>query len=65
VDVASFAALDGEWKTYGWGPAASRGEVPGLLDTEGSLWPDVPTVAKRAKAAEIEKEIRAQNRTGE
>lgn len=49
-----------EWKTYRWGPVASKDQVPGLLDPSGYLWPDVPDVAKHAKPEEVEREIRAQ-----
>ena len=32
-----------EWKTYKWGPVASKTEVPGLVDPQGYLWPDIMT----------------------
>jgi predicted glycoside hydrolase/deacetylase ChbG (UPF0249 family) len=60
ADLGLHLTLTSEWKTYRWGPAASRAEVSGLLDPEGNLWPDVPMVSQHAKAAEVETEIRAQ-----
>ena len=30
-----------EWKGFKWGPVASKSEVPGLVDPQGYLWPDV------------------------
>jgi predicted glycoside hydrolase/deacetylase ChbG (UPF0249 family) len=60
ADLGLHLTLTAEWKSYRWGPAASRNEVPGLLGPDGNLWPDVPFVANHATAAEVEKEIRAQ-----
>ncbi len=59
-DVGLHLALTSEWKWYRWGPVAPRAEVPGLIDPDGYLWPDVVSVATKATAAEVEKEIRAQ-----
>jgi hypothetical protein len=60
ADLGLHLTLTSEWRSYRWGPLASRNEVPGLLGPDGNLWPDVPFVTKHATAAEIEKEIRAQ-----
>ena len=49
-----------EWKKYRWGPVAGRSVVPGLVDTNGYLWPDVVGVTAHATADEVEAEIRAQ-----
>ena len=49
-----------EWQTYRWGPVASRGDVPGLLDDEGFLHRRTQQTAENATPAEIEIEIRAQ-----
>ena len=59
-DLGLHLTLTSEWKTYRWGPVASKDQVPGLLDPSGYLWPDVPDVAKHAKPEEVEREIRAQ-----
>jgi hypothetical protein len=60
ADLGLHLTLTSEWRSYRWGPVASRNEVPGLLGPDGNLWPDVPFVTKHATAAEVEKEIRAQ-----
>lgn len=51
-----------EWKSYRWGPVASKSEVPGLVDPEGYLWPDTPSVYKHATPEQAEREARAQIR---
>ncbi len=33
-----------EWKHYRWGPVAPRDQVPGLVDPQGFLWPEIPDV---------------------
>ncbi len=60
ADLGLHLTLTSEWKSYRWGPVASRNMVPGLLGPDGNLWPDVPLVTKSAKPAEVEAEIRAQ-----
>ena len=60
VDAGLHLTLTSEWKDYRWGPLAGKTLTPGLVDTEGDLWPDVPDVVKHASADEVEKEIRAQ-----
>ena len=37
-----------EWKTYKWGPVASRSDVPGLVDPQGYLWPDIMNVYRHS-----------------
>jgi predicted glycoside hydrolase/deacetylase ChbG (UPF0249 family) len=52
--------LTAEWKTYRWGPVASRDTVPSLLDPSGYLWPEVEPAVRNIKTEEAEREIRAQ-----
>ena len=59
-DVGLHLTLTSEWKNYRWPPLTDAKEVPGLIDGEGMLWHEVPGVVMHAKAAEVEKEIRAQ-----
>ncbi|AYB29116.1 ChbG/HpnK family deacetylase [Chryseolinea soli] len=49
-----------EWTTYRWSPLSGIKATPGLVDTEGALWNNVPDVVAHASADEIEMEIRAQ-----
>jgi chitin disaccharide deacetylase len=60
ADLGLHLTLTSEWKTYHWGPVASKDKVPSLLDPSGYLWPDTPQSAGALKADEVEREIRAQ-----
>jgi chitin disaccharide deacetylase len=60
ADLGIHLTLTSEWKTYRWGPLASRKEVTGLLDPQAYLWAGAADVAQKAKAEEIERELRAQ-----
>jgi predicted glycoside hydrolase/deacetylase ChbG (UPF0249 family) len=60
ADLGLHLTLTSEWKSYRWGPVASKDQVPGLLGPDGNLWPDVPFVMKNASPAEVETEILAQ-----
>lgn len=60
VDAGLHLTLNAEWKDYRWMPVAGTAAVPGLADSTGCLWRDVPDVVKHASAEEVDKEIRAQ-----
>lgn len=60
VDAGLHLTLTSEWKDYRWVPLAGAAVVPGLADSTGSLWADVPDVVRHASAEEVDKEIRAQ-----
>jgi predicted glycoside hydrolase/deacetylase ChbG (UPF0249 family) len=60
VDAGLHLTLTSEWKDYRWAPVAGAKAVPGLTDSTGSLWANVPDVVKNASADEVDKEIRAQ-----
>lgn len=60
IDAGLHLTLTSEWKDYRWVPLAGADVVPGLTDSTGSLWADVPDVVKHASAEEVDKEIRAQ-----
>jgi len=59
-DLGLHLTLTSEWRPLRWGPVAGRNLVPGLLDADGYMWPDVPQVARSASAKEVETELRAQ-----
>lgn len=49
-----------EWRGYKWGPVASKSEVPGLVDPQGYLWPDIMSVYAKATPEQAYTEARAQ-----
>ena len=60
ADAGLHLTLTSEWKMYRWGPVAGKPAVPGLVDPQGALWPNVASVVKNATPDEVEREIRAQ-----
>src|SRR5437870_4832745 len=49
-----------EWEKYRWGPVADRSKVPGLVDSLGYLWREVPEVYAHATPEQALIEGRAQ-----
>ncbi|HEX9105911.1 MAG TPA: polysaccharide deacetylase family protein [Longimicrobiales bacterium] len=60
ADVGVHTALTCEWQTIRWRGLLSPNEVPSLYDQQGYLPASVPQVAQHAKAADVEREVRAQ-----
>lgn len=60
ADLGLHLTVTSEWKTYRWGPVASKDQVPSLLDSDGYLWPENEPATKNIKAEDAEREIRAQ-----
>jgi predicted glycoside hydrolase/deacetylase ChbG (UPF0249 family) len=60
ADLGLHLTLNAEWNTYRWGGLAPHDRTPSLHDPDGTLPPSTETVANRAKADEVERELRAQ-----
>lgn len=60
ADVGVHLTLTSEWKTYRWSTLTDPKKVPGLIDSEGKMWRDVPEVVQHATPKEVETEIHAQ-----
>ena len=60
ADIGLHLTLTSEWQTYRWGSVEGRDRVPSLLDSAGTFPNDESIVAKMAKPAEVDRELRAQ-----
>ena len=60
TDNGLHLTLTSELKNYRWVPLAGGAAVPGLVDDEGCLWPNVGEVVRNGSPDEVEMEIRAQ-----
>ena len=59
-DIGVHLTLTSEWKKYRWTTLTNPKKVPGLIDPEGKMWPEVMDVVTHASAKEVETEIHAQ-----
>ena len=59
-DFGVHLAHTSEWKTLKWGPVANKSDVPGLVDPQGYLWPDIMSVYKNSTPEQAYIEARAQ-----
>jgi predicted glycoside hydrolase/deacetylase ChbG (UPF0249 family) len=62
ADFGVHLAHTSEWATLKWGPVANKADVPGLVDPQGYLWPDIVNVYKNATPEQAYIEARAQIR---
>ncbi len=63
ADLGLHLTLTSEWKTYKWGPVASREQVGSLLDPPGYLFSTAEEAVRHIKPEEAEREVRAQIET--
>ncbi len=59
-DFGVHIAHTSEWKTLKWGPVASKSDVPGLVDPQGYLVPDIESFDKNSSPEQAYTEARAQ-----
>ncbi len=59
-DLGLHLTLSSEWLPYRWGPVAPRSEVSSIVDANGYFYPDCAAFGAKAKAEEVERELRAQ-----
>ena len=60
ADLGLHLTLTSEWESFRWGSVASKDQVPSLFDSDGTFPRETQTVVKRAKLAEVDRELRAQ-----
>jgi hypothetical protein len=60
ADFGVHLAHTSEWTTIKWGPVANKSDVPGLVDPQGYLWPDIMSVYKNSTPEQAYVEARAQ-----
>jgi hypothetical protein len=60
ADIGVHLTHTSEWKKYRWTTITDPKKVPGLIDTEGKMWHEVPDVVVHASPKEVETEIHAQ-----
>jgi predicted glycoside hydrolase/deacetylase ChbG (UPF0249 family) len=60
ADLGLHLTLTSEWKRYKWRPVTSHNDVRSLLDEQGYLNETTDAFKKKAKPADVEKELRNQ-----
>jgi chitin disaccharide deacetylase len=60
LDVGVHLTLTSESRACRWRPISTASRASGLIDDDGYMWPDVPSVRRHAKPAAVEAELRAQ-----
>ncbi|HEX5079624.1 MAG TPA: polysaccharide deacetylase family protein [Geminicoccaceae bacterium] len=60
LDVGVHLTLTSESRACRWRPISTASPASGLLDGDGYLWPDVPSVRRHADRGAVETELRAQ-----
>jgi predicted glycoside hydrolase/deacetylase ChbG (UPF0249 family) len=60
LDVGIHLTLTAEWDLYKWGGITSSDQISSLLDSNNYFYPSVEELGKKVKAADAEKEMKAQ-----
>ena len=60
LDLGVHLTLTSESKACRWRPITTSSKASGLLDGDGYMWPDVPSVRRHADPGAVEIELRAQ-----
>jgi predicted glycoside hydrolase/deacetylase ChbG (UPF0249 family) len=63
LDVGVHLTLNSESRACRWRPISTASSTSGLIDGEGYMWPDVPSLRRHADPAAVETELRAQIET--
>jgi predicted glycoside hydrolase/deacetylase ChbG (UPF0249 family) len=60
LDVGVHLTLTSESRTCRWRPISTASRASGLIDDDGYMWPDVPSLRRHADRGAVETELRAQ-----
>jgi hypothetical protein len=60
LDVGVHLTLNSESRACRWRPISTASRASGLLDGDGFMWPDVPSLRRHADPSAVETELRAQ-----
>jgi predicted glycoside hydrolase/deacetylase ChbG (UPF0249 family) len=63
LDVGVHLTLNSESQGCRWRPISTASRASGLIDGDGYMWPDVPSLRHHADPAAVETELRAQIET--
>jgi chitin disaccharide deacetylase len=60
LDLGVHLTLTSESRACRWRPISTTSRTSGLIDDDGFMWPDVPSVRRHAERRAVETELRAQ-----
>jgi chitin disaccharide deacetylase len=60
LDLGVHLTLTSESRACRWRPISTSSKQSGLIDADGFMWPDVPSVRRHAERRAVETELRAQ-----
>jgi chitin disaccharide deacetylase len=65
LDLGIHLTLTSEWPTYRWRPISTASKASGLIDGDGFMWRDVPSLRRHVDVVAAEEEMRAQIEAGQ